>query len=432
MSKVGFWFKGSQGKLAGATMYKSNGETIMREVVKPSNPRTQGQLIQRIVMTTVQNAYSTMKTICDHSFEGMKKGSDTMSYFMKRNIASAREAISRMQSEGVQFYDMFNFLPLGAKGFAPNQYVLSMGSLPQIFASIGGDEDDHYYAGHVRNVTENTYAGVCEALGLQRGDQLTFIFINNTETQSALNVKFNFARIILDPIDENGLQLPMSTAFIDGAHVNAPSPRNEGELTIGIGADEGLWFGKGTAVVVACAVIASRKQGDSWLRSTSVMAYGQSGFNMSLGEALDRAEAGNDVYVPNAQYLNNAGQGGIVQQEQTQNPFTVSSVTCGGTAVVVGTPLAVETSESKNLVVAATNTDGVTLKLTRQGAEDETGAFDNGTAPLAVPAPTATSPAYEEWTLYAVVNGDDVAMGYSVRMSKPYSGLPGGGGGGEG
>ena len=140
MSKVGFWLKGSQGKLAGATMYKSNGETIMREVVKPSNPRTQGQLIQRIVMTTVQNAYSTMKPICDHSFEGMKKGSDTMSYFMKRNIASAREAISRMQSEGVQFYDMFNFLPLGAKGFAPNQYVLSMGSLPQIFASIGGDD----------------------------------------------------------------------------------------------------------------------------------------------------------------------------------------------------------------------------------------------------------------------------------------------------
>ena len=63
MSKVGFWLEGSQGKLAGATMYKSNGETIMREVVKPSNPRTQGQLIQRIVMTTVQNAYSTMKTI---------------------------------------------------------------------------------------------------------------------------------------------------------------------------------------------------------------------------------------------------------------------------------------------------------------------------------------------------------------------------------
>ncbi len=50
MSKVGFWLKGSQGKLAGATMYKSNGETIMREVVKPSNPRTQGQLIQRIVI----------------------------------------------------------------------------------------------------------------------------------------------------------------------------------------------------------------------------------------------------------------------------------------------------------------------------------------------------------------------------------------------
>lgn len=36
MAKVGFWLKGANGKLAGATVYQSNGETIMREVVKPT------------------------------------------------------------------------------------------------------------------------------------------------------------------------------------------------------------------------------------------------------------------------------------------------------------------------------------------------------------------------------------------------------------
>ena len=36
MSKVGFWLKGGNGKLAGATVYKSNGETVMREVDKMS------------------------------------------------------------------------------------------------------------------------------------------------------------------------------------------------------------------------------------------------------------------------------------------------------------------------------------------------------------------------------------------------------------
>ena len=54
MSKVGFWLKGSTGKLAGTTLYKgANGETIQREIVSPSNPKTMAQNIQRIVMSTV-------------------------------------------------------------------------------------------------------------------------------------------------------------------------------------------------------------------------------------------------------------------------------------------------------------------------------------------------------------------------------------------
>ena len=68
MSKVGFWLKGSTGKLAGTTLYKgANGETIQREIVSPSNPKTMAQNIQRIVMSTVGAAYSVMKAICDNS-----------------------------------------------------------------------------------------------------------------------------------------------------------------------------------------------------------------------------------------------------------------------------------------------------------------------------------------------------------------------------
>lgn len=58
MAKTGFWLKGANGKLAGATIYKQNGETVMREVVTTSNPKTTPQLIQRIIMHTVMVAYS--------------------------------------------------------------------------------------------------------------------------------------------------------------------------------------------------------------------------------------------------------------------------------------------------------------------------------------------------------------------------------------
>ena len=125
MSKVGFWLKGSTGKLAGTTLYKgANGETIQREVVSPSNPKTQAQNIQRIVMSTVGAAYSVMKAICDHSFEGVKKGQETMSLFMSENIQKSRAAIEEMQSQGVAFLNMYSFVPVGMKhAFAPNQYL---------------------------------------------------------------------------------------------------------------------------------------------------------------------------------------------------------------------------------------------------------------------------------------------------------------------
>ena len=47
--KTGFWLKGGKGKLAGATVYQQNGETVMREVVSPTNPKTEKQIIQRII-----------------------------------------------------------------------------------------------------------------------------------------------------------------------------------------------------------------------------------------------------------------------------------------------------------------------------------------------------------------------------------------------
>ena len=126
MAKTGFWLKGANGKLAGATIYQQNGETVMREVVSPTNPKTEKQIIQRIIMHTVMQAYSKMKEICDHSFEDLKQGQPTMSYFMSQNVGFCREKVSQMQQQGIDFINMYNFVPLGLKGFTPNQYQVSI------------------------------------------------------------------------------------------------------------------------------------------------------------------------------------------------------------------------------------------------------------------------------------------------------------------
>ena len=91
MAKAGFWLKGARGKLAGASLQKgADGETVMREIVTPKNPKTTAQLIQRTLMATVQKAYGQMKEITDHSFEGIAAGQATMARFLKVNANALR------------------------------------------------------------------------------------------------------------------------------------------------------------------------------------------------------------------------------------------------------------------------------------------------------------------------------------------------------
>ena len=60
------------GSLGDITFSRVNGKQVIKS--KPSvvkNPQTEAQLIQRILMNTVIQAYSKMSEICDHSFEGI-------------------------------------------------------------------------------------------------------------------------------------------------------------------------------------------------------------------------------------------------------------------------------------------------------------------------------------------------------------------------
>lgn len=375
MAKVGFWLKGSKGKLAGATMYQSNGETIMREVVSPSNPKTDGQLLQRIVMHTIMGAYSAMKEICDHSFEGFKKGQETMSYFMKQNVQFCREKIATMQQQGTTVYGMYNFAPLGVKGFTPNQYQVAMGSLPQIHSYIKDDSTSH---GYLAGFSANTYENVIATLGLKRGDQLTFcIFQQLSEAYGAK--EFKFARVILDPTNADGTPADLSVPFIgEDGKINLPSIRNEGNFYFAYNAANQVEFGITSAIGgPANFVIASRKGSDgNWMRSTTYMSYVTSGQSYNLGECLDMAKNGNSaLYVNNPLYLNNAGEGdgSAVAIDPNEggaaSAAQITSVTVNGVSVTAGTQRQItlangtEFPASMTVVVNTSNANGKTVSI---------------------------------------------------------------------
>lgn len=395
MSKVGFWLKGSTGKLAGTTLYKgANGETIQREIVSPSNPKTLAQNIQRVVMSTVGAAYSVMKAICDHSFEGVKKGQETMSLFMSENIQKCRAAIEEMQSQGVAFLNMYSFVPVGMKhAFAPNQFLVAMGSLPQVKTNWIEDGTSHIVYPTVQLITTNTYEEVINKLNLKRGDQLTFCTVKQGATIQ--ETQFNYARVILDPTDENFMPLPLSTAFLDAdGHINKPSVRNEGKFKFLINASGLRYWYEDTYTTeedaVAAFVIVSRKEGDTWKRSTTYVAYpGETAGAYSMQQCLDMISNGaqHNIYAGSDQYLNNAGEGGGQAAAEGQQSgggsqggdtpaqtFTVSSATVNGSTMTVGTSKGImcaegETTEDLNIRVAFSYVGDATAIQVFKGSE---------------------------------------------------------------
>lgn len=396
MAKTGFWLKGAKGKLAGTTIYQQNGETVMREIVSPSNPKTNAQLLQRIIMHTIMGSYSLMKDIVDHSFEGLKKGQETMSYFMKQNVQFCREKIATMQQRGSTAYDMYNFAPLGMRGFTPNQYQVAMGSLPRINCNIINDDSQ---LGYISGFSANTYEDVIATLGLRRGDQLTFCLVSAYGADYG-QCEFNFARVILDPTNADGTPADLSSAFV-GANgkINLPSVRNEGNFYFDFNANKQVTFGRSfNDGGFAAFVIASRKGSDgNWLRSTTYMAYiegANSAYN--LGECLDMAKnASTSVYTANSLYLNNAGtsEGGAVAVDPTPTPgaAAISAVTVNLSPIISGSikyiqyPNGTQFPANATVVVNATNANGKGVAILEGSAVKKEGTIADGTCTLTVP-----------------------------------------------
>ena len=338
----------ARGKVGSLVFSRNNGKQVTRaKAEKVRNPQTEKQVLQRILLNTISQAYSRMSAITDHSFEGKITPAENMAAFMKRNMNDLRSKISAAVAAGQSFSDIFNFTPIGSANFVYNPLVISMGALPKVpVISVTSGTGAKTGA-----VAINTYQGVLDAFNLQRGDQLTFI---NICEDNLGNKYFYYNRVILNPVDENGVNLPLSTAFIADGEIVSPSPKNEGAFAALQYAADGITFAIGNTNVKAAAVIVSREKGDgSWSRSEASLildppAIEESIDAMTLQDAID-AFSENSVGLDNAKYLNNASfKGGSSVQEPVGEKVTIS-VSCnqaqgsvsGGGRKVVGTSVTV-------------------------------------------------------------------------------------------
>lgn len=363
MSKGNMLLGHARGKVGDLVFSRVNGQQVTRaraSVVK--NPQTEAQMIQRILLNTIIQAYSRMSEICDHSFEGIPVGQKSMSQFMKRNLSLLRERVAAERAEGKFFEEIFAFSPIGLNNFTMNAYVLSSGSLPQVDA-----ECDSFVGGKVAITMAGaslTYADVINTLGLQRGDQLTFVC---QEAYTDSRASFKFARVILDPRDADGNALDLSTLFLNGTAINMPSPRNEGEEMAFSYANGNLQFMCSSGSTFGAAVIVSRQKADgTWLRSNAqitldaampwglIRAY-------SMQDALDMAASG-ALDLQSERYLNNAAR--RITAGGAADTITVKKMSPGSPI-----PNDIDSLEEVEIVGIIEGTDGSTTVILAYDAE---------------------------------------------------------------
>lgn len=316
----------ARGKVGDLVFSRSNGQQVVRAraaVVK--NPQTESQMIQRVILNTVAQAYSRMQAITDHSFEGVQQGQKTMSIFLRKNLQGLRTKIANEIASGGELANVVAFTPIGQNGFAANDFIVSQGSLPEIV--LENTSANNFQV----NIGGTTYGDVLTTLGLKRGDQLTFIC---TQGSSMVNTTFHYARVILDPKSADGTDAPLTTPLVANGAINLPSSRNEGDFSTLAVSDAGVLtftLGLASAIQQSGAIIASRQKSDgSWMRSNATMQVksGVLGFLLSMQDCLDALTddafgTENPLYLNNAGTANlaSAGSASLIDQLQGQQVF---------------------------------------------------------------------------------------------------------------
>lgn len=259
---MGSSLTGSVGKVTFRKGIK--GETIAsQKAEKVRNPQTYEQMYQRMSMNTAMKAYSAMKRICDHSFEGVQYGEKSMSYFIKKNLAGMKYSFNNI-SNALNF----GFTAKGELGgVAPRPFLVSDGSLQTFnLVSVGKP-----------GITWNQWK---QFTGMKEGDQLTIIAFVSTYDLSSENfdadrqVQYEFVYkryLFKDKIDGTAGVFNETSGYINTAVLQDVEDPGDALLNLKCikGENPKIEYSSSNLNVNGYACIVSRKSGSTWKRSTA-------------------------------------------------------------------------------------------------------------------------------------------------------------------
>ena len=332
MSKGNLFLGQARGAVGDVVFTRVDGEQVTHSRNRhPKNPQTAIQLLQRVLMKTNSLAYSMFSDIADHSFQGKQQGTPNQSEFTRMNIAFMRQELAQlindndpeeiMNAQDTNYAGKDNTLPV------MRPYIMSDGNLAPI---ICDPQEFGIYIPNFSTLDWSTtpsgsgpsYNDLIAEMGLQRGDQLTFLFgyVDDT-TEDASLVDFRFSRLILEPNDGDmtkSVFQPLNQGSpISVFNTTTGNDRNEGNIYIGgngliMGYGSDGEYGTSQARTLACfGVIVSRQNGGVWQRSRCQLSVRPNNGPAAMALDHESATLGDAIYsfltaASSSLYLNQA------------------------------------------------------------------------------------------------------------------------------
>lgn len=197
MAKSKSFFGLRRGSTKSHTYSVFNGQQVTKDRVDTvKNPRSEAQMIQRMVMKTAGNAYSHMKQIVDHSFEGKTYGLQSMMEFLRVNAINMRKQVQKWEDDPQLLYTSFQFNEYKNSDLMGGDYVISKGSASQIAANPALDKATAHKLGvKLLSATNGvtTANSLLAVLGINVGDLCTVCLLWDSEDYP--NYHFDFVRL---------------------------------------------------------------------------------------------------------------------------------------------------------------------------------------------------------------------------------------------
>lgn len=383
MAKSKGFFGIRTGSTKNFTFSELHGEQITKErVSKVKNPRTISQMRQRMLMATIGAAYSYLKVIADHSFEGKTVGQQNMSEFMRVNLNKFRDAAQNSNAA----YAMNAY---GDKLINPMRYILAKGSLPALPYVINST----YQIELSYNVEDvSTAEKVYDAMGIKKGDMVTFCWVVGTASLVAGVFKYTPAQfnIVRLKADKSGAVASPHDAF--------SFESNHADLDINIVLSAKV-LKLTTSEANFGAVILSRQNAGTWLRSDATMVGNKSIIaGVSVGNQLATYPIESELILNGGEMANKPAVGALPTPQLSLAAYSIAINTKGGKSAapkLTGAPDgAAVTYASDNTTIANVNS-----------STGEVTAVGNGTANINVYVAATETTAAATTAFNVVVTG---------------------------